>query len=102
MLDENLPVIILNLDQIHKAKTLNCCEEVASRNAPIIFITNDEINDNIINNPRNCETVFVPKNKTYASLLGVVPIQLLAYYLSVKKGINPDKPKNLAKVVTVE
>ena len=102
LLDENLPVIILNLDQIHKAKTLNCCEEVASRNAPIIFITNDEINDNIINNPRNCETVFVPKNKTYASLLGVVPIQLLAYYLSVEKGINPDKPKNLAKVVTVE
>jgi glucosamine--fructose-6-phosphate aminotransferase (isomerizing) len=102
LLDENLPVIILNLDQIHKAKTLNCCEEVASRNAPIIFITNDEINDNIINNPRNCETVFVPENKTYASLLGVVPIQLLAYYLSVEKGINPDKPKNLAKVVTVE
>jgi glucosamine--fructose-6-phosphate aminotransferase (isomerizing) len=35
-------------------------------------------------------------------LLGLVPIQMLAYYLSVQKGINPDKPKNLAKVVTVE
>jgi glucosamine--fructose-6-phosphate aminotransferase (isomerizing) len=38
----------------------------------------------------------------YASLLGVIPIQLLAYYLSINRGINPDKPKNLAKVVTVE
>jgi glucosamine--fructose-6-phosphate aminotransferase (isomerizing) len=36
------------------------------------------------------------------SLLGIIPTQLLAYYLSVNKGINPDKPKNLAKVVTVE
>jgi glucosamine--fructose-6-phosphate aminotransferase (isomerizing) len=36
------------------------------------------------------------------SLLGIIPIQLLAYYLSVNKGINPDKPKNLAEVVTVE
>jgi glucosamine--fructose-6-phosphate aminotransferase (isomerizing) len=50
----------------------------------------------------NCETVLIPENKTYGSLLGVVPIQLLAYYLSIERGINPDKPKNLAKVVTVE
>ena len=49
-----------------------------------------------------CDVILVPENKSYASLLGIMPIQLLAYYLSVKKGINPDKPKNLAKVVTVE
>ena len=46
--------------------------------------------------------VEVPENKTYTSLLGIIPIQLMAYYLSIGKGINPDKPKNLAKVVTVE
>ena len=98
LLDENMPVVILNLDQTHRAKTLNCCQEVASRNSPIILITNTHENIQGI----NCETVFVPENKTYGSLLGVVPIQLLAYYLSVERGINPDKPKNLAKVVTVE
>jgi len=100
LLDENLPVIILNLDKIHKTKTLNCYQEVKSRNAPIIFITNDNIT--ITNNIEKCEVINIPENKTYASLLGVIPIQLLAYYLSLEKGINPDKPKNLAKVVTVE
>lgn len=98
LLDENMPVVILNLDQTHRAKTINCCQEVASRNSPIILITNTHDDVQGI----NCETVLIPENKTYGSLLGVIPIQLLAYYLSVERGINPDKPKNLAKVVTVE
>ena len=98
LLDENMPVIILNLDQTHRAKTLNCCQEVASRNSPIILITNTHDNTQCI----NCETVLIPENKTYSSLLGIIPIQILAYYLSIERGINPDKPKNLAKVVTVE
>ena len=100
LLDENFPVIICNLDQKHSNKILNCYQEVASRNSPIIFITNNlslfESND------ITCEYILVPENKSYASLLGIIPIQLFAYYHSVNKGINPDKPKNLAKVVTVE
>lgn len=98
LLDENFPVIILNLDQSHSAKTINCYQEVSSRNAPIIFITNN-MNIGFEN---QTDVIFVPENKTYASLLGIIPIQLLAYYLSINKGVNPDKPKNLAKVVTVE
>jgi len=98
LLDEHFPVIIINLEQTHKTKTLNCYQEVASRNSPIIFITNDiSISKDI-----DCEILLVPENKTFASLLGIIPIQLLAYYLSIERGINPDKPKNLAKVVTVE
>lgn len=98
LLDENFPVIILNLDQTHKSKTLNCYQEVYSRNAPILFITNDIL----ISNEVTSDIIYIPENKTYSSLLGIIPIQLLAYYLSIKKGIDPDKPKNLAKVVTVE
>jgi glucosamine--fructose-6-phosphate aminotransferase (isomerizing) len=98
LLDENFPVIILNLDQTQKTKTLNCFQEVTARKAPIIFITNNE--SATVEN--NCDIIFVPENKTYASLLGIIPIQLLAYHLSLNKGINPDKPRNLAKVVTVE
>jgi glucosamine--fructose-6-phosphate aminotransferase (isomerizing) len=98
LLDEKFPVIILNLDQNHSIKTMNCYQEVTSRNAPIIFITN---NINICHDI-TCDFILVPENKSYASLLGIIPIQLFAYYLSVNKGINPDKPKNLAKVVTVE
>jgi glucosamine--fructose-6-phosphate aminotransferase (isomerizing) len=100
LLDENFPVMILNLNQNYSSKIMNCYEEVLSRNSPIIFITNDiaMLNSDII----KCDTILVPENKSYTSLLGIIPIQLFAYYLSISKGINPDKPKNLAKVVTVE
>ena len=102
LLDENFPVIIFNLDQKHKAKVLNCYEEVLSRNSPIIFITNDNSISENISTQNQTKIINVLRNTTYSSLLGVIPIQLFAFYLSVKKGINPDRPKNLAKVVTVE
>jgi glucosamine--fructose-6-phosphate aminotransferase (isomerizing) len=98
LLDENFPVIILNCHEEHKSKTLNCFEEVHSRNSPILFITN---NDNI-NLNKECDIIKVIKNNSYCSLLGLIPLQLLAYYLSINRNINPDIPKNLAKVVTVE
>ncbi len=98
LLDENFPVIILNLDQVHRSKTLNCYQEVASRGAPILLISNDVS----ISQEVTCDIMYIPENKSYASLIGIIPIQLLAYHLSINKGINPDKPKNLAKVVTVE
>lgn len=98
LLDENFPVIIFNLDQNHRAKTLNCYQEVASRGAPILIISNDMT----LSREVMCDVIYVPENKSYSSLLGIIPIQLLAYHLSINKGINPDKPKNLAKVVTVE
>lgn len=91
LLDETFPVIILNLDGRYGAKIQNCVEEVKSRGSPVILISSQE----------PCE-ICVSANSSYSSLLGLVPIQLLAYNLSVQKGINPDKPKNLAKVVTVE
>jgi len=98
LLDETFPVIILNLDKCHRSKILNCCQEISSRKSPIIIITNDTTIDSKI-----CDDIiYVPENATYSSLLGIIPLQLFAYYLSINKCINPDKPKNLAKVVTVE
>lgn len=91
LLDEHFPVILLNCDEDHNNKIQNCYEEIKSRQAPIIMISTDQNAD-----------IIVEKNSTYQSLLGVIPIQLLAYYLSIGRGINPDTPKNLAKVVTVE
>ena len=95
LLDENFPTIIINCHNEHTSKILNCYEEVNSRNSPIIIITNNHLN-------LKCKVVNVIKNHTYESLLGIIPLQLLAYYLSINRGINPDIPKNLAKVVTVE
>ena len=98
LLDEKFPVIILNCQEEHSAKVLNCFEEVHSRNSPILLITN---NSEIVLN-KTCKLVNIIKNNSYSSLLGIIPLQLLAYYLSINRGINPDIPKNLAKVVTVE
>ena len=48
-------------------------------------------------------TVYIPRtDEHFTTSLAIVPLQLLAYYLSVAKGLNVDKPRNLAKSVTVE
>ena len=95
LLGKNMPVILLNNQLEYESKVINCYEEVQSRNSPILYITNNRSiqKENII---------YVQYNKSFASLLSIIPLQLLAYHLSVQRENNPDKPKNLAKVVTVE
>lgn len=74
--------------------------EVKSRGASVLVITQDSGN---AFNGKADEIFQIPEcSSTLASLLTVIPAQLFAYYCSVLKGINPDKPKNLAKSVTVE
>jgi glucosamine--fructose-6-phosphate aminotransferase (isomerizing) len=97
LLDEEFPVVILNCNKSYSTKIMNCFEEVHSRNSPIILITNEDV---ILN--KVCDLIKIPKNDTFGSLVGIVPLQLLSYYFSISKNINPDIPKNLAKVVTVE
>ena len=75
---------------------LNAAEEVKSRYAKVYFITDKDIN-NIFDT-----IIKIPDNKTYSGLFGAIILQLLAYHLAILKGINPDFPKNLSKVVTVE
>ena len=79
----------------HFAKNMNAYHEIKSRNANVVVITNTCINgfENVIE---------IPYNETYNIILIVIQLQMLAYKLSVRRGINPDMPKNLAKVVTVE
>lgn len=97
LLDEHFPVIIIAPNDTNYSKAENAYEEIKSRHAPVIFITSKR------DQPEERENVlFVPENKTFSDLLCVMPLQLLAYKLSLSRGINPDIPKNLAKVVTVE
>jgi glucosamine--fructose-6-phosphate aminotransferase (isomerizing) len=99
LLCDGFPVILITPNDQYFDKNLNAYHEIKSRNANVLVITNKNININISNNEN---IIYTPFNKTYNSLLSIIPLQLLAYKLSVKKGINPDMPKNLAKVVTVE
>ena len=95
LLCDNFPVILIAPDDEHFVKNENAYNEIKSRNANVIWITDKDI--------KNMKHVIkIPPNKTFRSLLSVIPLQMLAYKLSVGKGINPDMPKNLAKVVTVE
>jgi glucosamine--fructose-6-phosphate aminotransferase (isomerizing) len=92
LLSDNFPVVLIAPDDEHFVKNENAYNEIKSRNANVIWITDKHIKNSIK----------IPSNKTYNSLLSVIPLQMLAYKLSINKGINPDMPKNLAKVVTVE
>jgi glucosamine--fructose-6-phosphate aminotransferase (isomerizing) len=94
LLEKDFPVVLLLPKDEHYAKGENAYEEIKSRHANVLIITDYEV---------NCENVItIPQNKTYTSLLSVIPLQLLAYNLSISRGFNPDMPRNLAKVVTVE
>ena len=95
LIEKGTPIIIILINDINKSYMESTINEVKSRGAYVITITDvleHDFSDIIINVP-NCGTL--------TSLLTVIPLQLIAYKLSVLKHINPDKPRNLAKVVTV-
>jgi glucosamine--fructose-6-phosphate aminotransferase (isomerizing) len=95
LLELNFPVILIAPNDEHYAKSMNAYEEIRSRHATVIMITDDSKCDK----PNHIK---IPLNKTYRDLLTIIPLQLLSYELSLSRGLNPDMPRNLAKVVTVE
>jgi len=75
-------------------------KEVATRGASTLAITTDH--DGVFENTVD-ETFVIPDTfDEFSPMLSVIPAQLFAYYCSVQRGIDPDKPRNLAKSVTVE
>ena len=73
----------------------NVYEEVSSRHASVFTITNN-------NDYQRDNLIMIPFNNTYNNILSIIPLQLISYEISIKKNINPDFPRNLAKVVTAE
>ena len=100
LLDADFPVIIINCEDEHDDKITSCYHEVKARHSPQILITSTKTTKT--STSTKTSTIIVPKNKHYGGLLALIPLQLMSYYLSINKGINPDTPKNLAKVVTVD
>jgi glucosamine--fructose-6-phosphate aminotransferase (isomerizing) len=97
--DGTLVIGVLTQKELYE-KTVSNMVEVKSRGACLLGITsygNYEIEDTAN------FTVYIPKTDThFTTSLAVVPLQLLGYYMSVAKGLDVDKPRNLAKSVTVE
>lgn len=100
LIDENMPVVfIANKDEIYD-KLISNIEEVKARKGKIIAIANE--GDNKISDVAN-HVIYVPETLPVLSpILNAIPLQLLAYYTALELGKDIDKPRNLAKSVTVE
>lgn len=95
LLNKDMPVILLHTNKQYESKILGCYEEVNSRLSPLLFITP-------FKHIKKPNIIYIPENKTFSFLLAIIPLQILAYELSLDRGHNPDLPRNLAKVVTVD
>jgi glucosamine--fructose-6-phosphate aminotransferase (isomerizing) len=97
LLKKDFPVILLCGDDEYLSKNINAYEEINSRNANVIKIISSHSHSD-----SNEKNIIVPHNSSFSYLLMVIVLQLLSYETAISKNINPDKPRNLAKVVTVE
>ncbi len=97
--DSTVVITIISNPEI-AAKTVSNVNEVVARGAVTLGVTAENINDIGINFDKS---VTIPCVSTWlAPVTSIIPLQMLAYYVSVYKGIDVDKPRNLAKSVTVE
>ena len=100
LIDEHQPVIALCCNPFIMEKTLSNIVEVKSRGAEVLALT---FRDNQKILPVADDLLFIPKvDALFSAVIEIVPLQLLAYYVAKENGCDIDKPKNLAKSVTVE
>lgn len=100
MLDTNFPVVaLIPKDDVYE-KMISNIEEIKARHAPVIAIATDgDLNIAHIAD----DVIYVPKvHDMVQPIVSTIPLQLFAYYVGVAKGLNVDRPRNLAKAVTVE
>ena len=97
LIENGVTVISVLTNRLLVEKSISNIQEVVTRGAKTFIVTNQELNHEFD------EVIKIPKtNSVIAPILSIIPIQLLAYYISKEKGLDVDKPRNLAKSVTVE
>lgn len=100
LIESGTPVFLLIFDDQHANHMCTAGEEVKARGARNIIITErPEFAHGIAH---DSDVIVIPKDGVLSGLVATVPLQLIAYELAVLKGINPDRPRNLAKAVTVD
>ncbi len=100
LIDDGQPVIAVCCNEVLCDKTLSNIVEVKARGAKVLALA-FRGNKKIVSQAD--DVIFIPRIDTiFSAILAVVPLQLLAYYAAKEKGCDIDKPKNLAKSVTVE
>ena len=100
LIEEHQPVIALCCNESIMEKTMSNIVEVKARGAEVLAVTFKD-NQKIVSLAD--DMIYVPKTETvFTAAVEIVPLQLLAYYVAKENGCDIDKPKNLAKSVTVE
>ena len=100
LVDENLPVVFVATKDMYYDKVVSNIQEIKARKGQIIAVAS--VGDQVLPT-MSYNIMYVPAiDEVIAPLLSVIPMQLLSYYVGVAKGIDVDKPRNLAKSVTVE
>lgn len=100
LVDDQLPVVFVATKDSYHEKIVSNIQEIKARKGKVLAIVSE--GDEII--PSMADDVFVvpEADEIVAPMLSVVPLQLISYYIGVAKGFDVDKPRNLAKSVTVE
>ncbi len=101
LIEDGMPVVVLAPKDSYYKKTISNMQEVIARGAKVLLVTNKSEDDILSENI--WETIEVElSNSDLIPILLTIPLQKLAYYSALKKGFDIDKPRNLAKSVTVE
>ncbi len=100
LITEGIPVITLATQQDVYDKTISNIKEVTARGADVIAVAFDT--DTQIQKSVNHVLTIPLTEKYFTPVLSVIPLQMLAYYMAIERGCDVDKPRNLAKSVTVE
>ena len=100
LIDENMPTVFLAPNDSVYDKIVSNIEEVKARKGRVIAIANE--NDDTIDSLVDYSIKIPSTTRMLMPILNVIPLQLLSYHIAVKKGLNVDQPRNLAKSVTVE
>jgi glucosamine--fructose-6-phosphate aminotransferase (isomerizing) len=100
LVDEQLPVVFIATRDSYHEKIVSNMQEIKARKGKIISIITE--GDEVSTELSNHAFAIPPADELIAPILSVIPLQLLAYYTGIAKGIDVDKPRNLAKSVTVE
>lgn len=101
----NLTILLIDYNDKENLKNLESTyNEISSRDTNILVVSNNKNIENILNkNNTECPKLLILYSLDYFNeIIFTISLQLLSYNISIKKNINPDKPRNLAKVVTVE
>lgn len=100
LIDENVPVLAIATQSETYTKVISNIEELRSRNARIIAVATD--GDNEIRNHADFVFYVPPTDECFSAITATVPLQMFARFMALDRACDPDKPRNLAKSVTVE